>query len=84
MRCVGRGLASSRPSLVFVGKVTGEFRNGPNTDPSPKGKVWELAGEVTQGDYLHLLEKGFKISICISTFCASSTNPFLYFRKLYL
>lgn len=83
-RCVGRGLASSPPGLVFIGKVTRELTSGPNADPSPKVKVWELAGEVIWGGYLHLREKGFIVSIHVSTFCASSSSPSLYFRKLAL
>ncbi|KAF6109863.1 hypothetical protein HJG60_011054 [Phyllostomus discolor] len=84
IRCVGRGLASSRPGLVCIGKVAREFMSGPNTDPSPKVKVWELAGEVIRGGYLHVREKGVTISMCVSTLCASSTSPSLYFRKLAL
>lgn len=68
-RCVGRPLAPSHPSSVFIGKVTREFMNGPDTDPSPKVKVWELAGGVLQDDYLPLREKGINISIHVYTLC---------------
>lgn len=83
VRCAGRGSGFFTSWFSFYRKVTREAMSGPNTDPSPKVKVWEVVGEVIRGDYLPLREKGFTISICVSTFCAS-TSPSLYFRKLAL
>lgn len=39
---LGAGLAYSLCSVVFIGKVTRGFANGPSTESSLKVKVWQL------------------------------------------
>lgn len=41
---MGAGPAYSLFSLVFIGKGTRGFANGPSTESSLKVKVWQLVG----------------------------------------